>query len=398
MSGRMCDIAIIGGGLAGGLTALALRQQRPEITVRLIEAGEKLGGNHRWSWFGSDLSKAGENLLRGVRKVSWDSGNHVAFPEYRRHLQAPYFSMASADFDAAIRRELPEESVILRRTVTDIEPSQLTLSDGQEISARCILDARGLSGSEHLYGGWQVFMGRVLKTDIAHGIARPIIMDARVEQLGGYRFVYVLPLSSHEIFIEDTYYQDTPDLDRSALSSRLDQYCRKHGWDGQITGSETGVLPVITGGNFRNFQAEQRLEGVGVIGARGGFTHPLTSYTMPFAVEVALAIAADADLPAEQMSARLEAMARNHWNATGFYRLLGNMLFGAAADEERYKIFQRFYRLKENLIENFYAGRSTMANKGRILMGKPPVPLLAAIKALSTNRPPLLVDHKGDIA
>ena len=90
-------------------------------------------------------------------------------------------------------------------------------------------------------GGWQVFMGRHLRTDAPHGITRPVIMDACVEQFDGYRFVYVLPLGASEIFVEDTYYQDDPVLDRSALSSRLDAYCRQNGWEGQIVGSETGM-------------------------------------------------------------------------------------------------------------------------------------------------------------
>ena len=31
-----CDFAIVGGGLAGGLIALALKHHRPELDVRLI--------------------------------------------------------------------------------------------------------------------------------------------------------------------------------------------------------------------------------------------------------------------------------------------------------------------------------------------------------------------------
>ena len=54
-----------------------------------------------------------------------------------------------------------------------------------------------------------------------HEVTRPVIMDARVEQLGGYRFVYVLPLGEHEIFIEDTYYQDEPTLDVPVLEAML---------------------------------------------------------------------------------------------------------------------------------------------------------------------------------
>ena len=32
-----CDLAIVGGGLAGGLIALAVARQRPELKIVLIE-------------------------------------------------------------------------------------------------------------------------------------------------------------------------------------------------------------------------------------------------------------------------------------------------------------------------------------------------------------------------
>jgi lycopene beta-cyclase len=128
---------------------------------------------------------------------------------------------------------------------------------------------------------------------------------------------------------------------------------------------------------------------VAIAGARGGFVHPLTSYTLPIAVDVALAIAEDADLPGEQLAAKLEARARKHWSATGYYRLLGTMLFGAAKPAQRYRVFERFYRLSTRLIERFYAGRSSLAQKLRVLVGRPPVPITRAIAALMTPSPPL---------
>ncbi len=389
MSGRTCDIAIVGGGLSGGLAALALARQRPDITLRLVEAGDAPGGNHRWSWFDSDLSEKGKALIQPIRKTRWEGGNHVAFPAHRRQLSTPYNSMASNDFAAALERELPEGAMMLRSPVAEVRADGVRLVNGEEVTARTVIDARGAVSTQHLSGGWQVFMGRHLRCPDPHGIACPIIMDARVEQLGGYRFVYVLPLSAHELFVEDTYYQDTPELDRSALSGRIDIFCRARGWDGEIIGFEIGVLPVITGGNAARYLQSVRTQGVAMVGARGLFTHPLTSYTFPFAVETALAIAEDADLPGDQLAAKMEARARRHWSATGFYRLLGNMLFGAAKPKKRVGIFQRFYRMPEPLIERFYAGTSTLGDKARVLIGKPPVPITAALVALASSRPAL---------
>ena len=87
----------------------------------------------------------------------------------------------------------------------------------------------------------------------------------------------------------------------------------------------------------------------------------------------------------------LEARARQHWRSTRFYRRLGAMLFGAARPEERWRVFARFYRLDKGLIERFYAGRSSLSDRARILCGRPPVPLTRALGALATSQPPLQV-------
>jgi lycopene beta-cyclase len=49
------DLAILGGGLAGGLIALALRARRPDLRLVLVEGAETCGGNHIWSFFDSDV-------------------------------------------------------------------------------------------------------------------------------------------------------------------------------------------------------------------------------------------------------------------------------------------------------------------------------------------------------
>jgi len=388
MTGRKLDIAIVGGGLSGGLIALALRQRRPDLAVCLMESGETIGGNHRWSWFDTDLPEGGDELLAPFRKTAWEHGYGVRFPNHARHLPTPYRSLSSDDFATVLTRELPEGAVRLRASASALDARCVTLGDGERIEAGAVIDCRGFAPTTHLTGGWQLFLGRHLRTFAPHGVERPVIMDADVAQHGAYRFVYVLPLGPHDLFVEDTYYADSPLLDREALSGRIDRYCARQGWEGRIIASETGVLPVITGGDFSAFQAALQIEGVARAGARGGFMHPLTSYTLPHAVATALAVADNAALPGPQLAALLEARARDHWRATGFYRRLGQMLFGAARPEERWRIFERFYRLPDSLIERFYAARSTRMDRFRILCGKPPVPLgQAAVSLLRAGTP-----------
>ena len=389
MNGRVIDIAIVGGGLAGGLTALAIHRARPDLRIALVESGETLGGNHRWSWFSSDMSDDGAALLAEFSSCAWP-GYEVRFPGYTRALETPYNSLSSADFDTRLRELLPDGSVLTGQAVAALTSTGIELADGEPVQARAVIDARGLTEAPDLEGGWQVFMGKHLRTASPHGVERPIIMDASVEQHDAYRFVYTLPLGPDELFVEDTYYADSPSLDRNALSARIDAYCLDQGWSGEEIGTETGVLPVITGGDFGRFRERHAIPGVATIGARAGLAHPLTSYTLSFAVETALAIADRADLPGEDLAAAIDERGRTHWRRTQFYRKLGRMLFGAAKPKERYNVFARFYRMPEPLIERFYAGNSNPLDEARVLSGKPPVPVLAAMRALATRGKPLV--------
>ena len=65
-----------------------------------------------------------------------------------------------------------------------------------------------------------------------------------------------------------------------------------------------------------------------------------------------------------------------------FYRFLNRMLFRAARPERRHLVMQKFYRLPQPAIERFYAGRTSLRDMARILSGKPPVPILSALRAI----------------
>ena len=390
MQSDKIDLAIVGGGLAGGLIALAVRNAAPQLSLGLFEAGETLGGNHRWSWFEGDLDERGTKLMQPFGKMQWAGGNEVRFPAFSRSLKSNYRSLDSRDFDATLRSELPQSAIDTGKKVTSIEGGGVTLSSGERVSSAMVIDCRDAVPSEHLTGGWQVFLGQNLRTDRPHGIERPVIMDAGVEQPGAYRFVYLLPLSENEIFVEDTYYADSPRLDAPLLRQRIADYCRQQGWKAEVLHEETGVLPVITGGDFSAYRASLDTSGVALAGARGGFVHPLTSYTLPIAVDNALAIAEAARTDLSLLPKFVADRARAHWGRTSYYRLLGKMLFEAAKPEERYRVFERFYQLPEALIERFYAARSTPLDKIRILTGKPPVPVSRAIKALLGKGAPLV--------
>ena len=379
------DIAVLGGGLAGGLIALALAKLRPDLDVILIEQGERLGGNHVWSFFATDLPAGGADLVAPLVAARWDR-YEVRFPRLRRLLRTPYHSVTSTQFDAALRAALPADAILCGAEVVTAEPTRVVLADGRTITAGGVIDARGTAGLPHMAGGWQKFLGQMIRTAAPHGLTHPVVMDATVQQRDGFRFIYCLPFSPTEVFIEDTYYSDTPALDAPLLRDRLAQYCRFAEWPvAEVLAEETGVLPVIARGDYPAFRA--RVDGgVALAGARAALFHPLTSYSFPTALRFALDLARQSDLSGTGLSAFSRAWAQRHWREGRFYRVLSAMLFGAAPPKMRYKVLQRFYRLDAALIERFYAGESTMTDKLRILSGKPPVPLGAAMASIFGRR------------
>ncbi|MHA6721541.1 lycopene beta-cyclase CrtY [Sphingomonas sp. RS2018] len=376
-----CDIAIVGGGLSGGLIALALRQRRPDLSIALIDRGQSLGGNHVWSFFGSDIARTERDLVHLLVAHVWRSYD-VAFPQRRRTLPSTYYSITSERFDAIVRAALPPESILTGRKVLAVTPTSVTLGDGERVEAGGVIDCRGAADLSTLQVGWQKFLGRELVLKRPHGAERPMVMDATVDQHDGYRFVYTLPFAPDRMFVEDTYYSDTPDIDRATLAARIDTYAAAKGWRKKLVArEEAGSLPVVIGGDFEGYWASGGAD-MAKAGVRAGLFHPTTGYSLPDAVRTAALIAGADDLSGPALARLTHDHAARAWKARGFYRMLDAMLFRAAEPAERYRVLERFYGLDAGLVARFYAARSTLADKARVLIGRPPVPIGRAVAAI----------------
>jgi len=219
-----------------------------------------------------------------------------------------------------------------------------------------------------------------------HNLTKPIVMDATVEQFDGYRFVYVLPFGMDKVFVEDTYYSDKPDHDPRRYRQRLAEYADSKGWKVErVLREENGVLPVVMGGDLESYWASGSGR-TAKAGARGAFFQAVTSYSLPDAVRNAIFIAEQPDLDGDKLNMLMRQRAQEHWQNGKFYRMLNRMLFRGADTSDRYKILERFYRLKPGLIERFYAGKTTGGDKARILSGKPPIPIGKAITAIRSKK------------
>ncbi len=378
-------LIIAGGGLAGCLAALALAQRRPDTEFLIVEEGERFGGNHVWSFFDGDVAGPDRWLIDPLAGHRW-SDHEVRFPNRFRTLGFGYNSVRSADLDARMRSSLAAGRYRLGTRIAEIGPNHVTLASGERLAAAAVIDARGAGPNPKLDLAWQKFVGLTCRFAGGHGVERPVIMDACVEQDDGYRFVYSLPFSATELLVEDTYYSTSPTLDVPMVRCRVRSHMRRRGLEpSEILAQEAGILPILLGGRLEDLWSASDPR-VARLGLRGGFFHPTTGYSLPDAVRNAVLLTEQRELTGDALHAVFRRRSAALWRQRRFYQRLNRMLFRAAEPRRRYRVLEHFYRLPEPLVARFYAGRLTALDKLRILSGRPPVPVSRAMTALRERR------------
>ena len=382
-------MVILGAGLSGLLTAWRCLELNPKLKITLIDANSEIAGDHTWSFNLNDIDTELQKWVRPFIAHQWDAYD-VKFPTRQRTLNITYCTGNSETLKSCVRPLIDSGrlSLKLNSRVQDIGEDIVFLEGGEEIQSALILDARGFEPNPERYLGYQKFVGHVIRTKQPHGVERPIIMDATVPQLGGYRFVYCLPYSDTELLVEDTYYTDGADMKSQEVDARIRDYIESqlNITSYEVARRETGILPIT-------IAIKPDVYAPMSIGIRGGYYHAVTGYSFPDAAKVADRLAhqilslvnGGQKITNRNLQLAMQNMQREHYSAERFFRLLNRMLFRAAKPQERYMVLQRFYGLGEGLIERFYAGDLTWRDKVRILIGKPPVPVFKALQNLSES-------------
>jgi len=372
------DLILAGGGLANGLIAWRLKQVRPELKILCVEEQLHLGGNHTWSFHDNDLSAIQHEWIRPLVVRKWPAYD-VHFPGQSRRLNSGYASITSERLSQVLEADLRND-LRLGQSIAKVSPTAVLLKSGERLHAKAVIDGRGVEHSNHMVLGQQAFLGQLLELQAPHGLEAPIIMDARVAQGNGYRFVYVLPFSADTVLVEDTHYIDHHGICAEQHRKSISQYVKDQGWIAvQCLREEQGVLPITLAGDFDAFWGET--QGQPRSGLRAGLCHYTTGYSLPHAVQLADWLVQQEDFHADTLFKGIRAFAHQSWQSQGFYRLLNRMLFLAGKPQDRWRVMQRFYGLPEGLISRFYSGDSSLQDKMRVLIGKPPVPIKEAMQA-----------------
>ncbi|MEO1265512.1 MAG: lycopene beta-cyclase CrtY, partial [Pseudomonadota bacterium] len=349
------------------------------------ERGHVLGGNHTWSFHATDVTPGEDEWLKDLVTYRWDS-QEVRFPAYERKLNTGYRSIISDALAAIVHDRLPQLSVRLGADAVDVTPTDVTLATGEVLSAPLVIDGRGALQEQPLAIAFQKFYGLEVETAVPHGETHPIIMDATVDQHDGYRFVYTLPMTETRILVEDTYYSDEADLPTDLLRTRAEAYAASKGWQiRSVVRTEQGILPITLAGDI-----DQHWSNLGSdiprSGLRAWLFHATTGYSVPYAVRLADRIAAAPTLTSPAIAKLVETVSREVWSEQAFMRLINRLFFVGARPHERVAVMARFYKLNEGLIQRFYAGKSHLADKARVLSGKPPIPITRGLGVIPPER------------
>jgi lycopene beta-cyclase len=368
MSKSHFDYLLVGGGLQNGLLALALAHFRPEAKVALVEQSSRLGGNHTWCFHAADVPAAAAPIVDRLVVRRW-SGYRVRFPLLERDLDESYAAVTSDHLHRTVcERGGSNLRVLLGEAAVKVQPHSVELASGTGLTASLVVDARGPDSFAYEEGaGFQKFVGLELSVKPGSAPALPMLMDALVTQADGFRFFYVLPLAPGRVLVEDTYFSSSPALDRVALRREIAAYSERIGLDvSSVIREEAGVLPLPT----RPFPAPRWQSGLLRGGFGGGWFHPTTGYSFPLSVRLAHEVARS---PLPLLPERLARLSLQVARQQRFCTLLNRLLFQGFEPDQRFHVFERFYRLPAPTVRRFYALALTPADRLRILCGAPPL-------------------------
>lgn len=363
------DLVLVGGGLQNGLIALAVRARWPHARIAMVERGERPGGNHTWCFHSADVSPASADWVAPLVCRRWP-GYDVRFAGLRRTVEEPYAAITSERFAEVVSasvRSADGSQLLLGSDAVEIGATRVRLADGRELEAGIVIDARGPDRFITTGTGFQKFLGLEVRVDPPHGLLRPVLMDATVDQDEGFRFFYLLPMAEDRLLIEDTYFNRSSELDVERLRKRIDGYAMEQGYN--VTGivrEERGVLPMP-------WKPAPRHSGEALrAGYAGGWFHPGTGYSFPVAARLAETIAGAEPGRKRAVARRLESLARTHRRQSAFCHFLNRLLFRHYAPSSRCNVFERFYRLPRKTIRRFYALEMSIGDRLRLVGGTPP--------------------------
>ena len=378
------DVILVGGGLAGGLLAYRLSLQHPEKRTLLLEASDRLGGNHLWVFRDSDVQNA--DWLRPLISKTW-SQFEIRFPKQKQTIASGLHAIESPHFNKVLNERLGK-TIRLQSRVEKMTSTSVTLASGETLFAPLVIDATGIAASaigQKTFAdspcGWRKSLAFELLLQNPHGMNTPVAIDALAPQMDGFRFFVCLPLEEKRVLIKEAFYSATPDLNRERIKQSILAYADRLGWKiSSIEREEANTTPLplyqpsfdtLAPESFLSSGEDFELDTPIAVSTGHGWYNLTTGAELPDAVRVAEFIADLPELRTGSVRPRLRDYRTGLSEQSLFYRLLNRLLFRAAEPSLRYQIFENLFSLPEDIVARFNSGLVTARDRSRILGARP---------------------------
>lgn len=356
--GRRKGIVIAGGGLSACLAALAMARLRPDVPLLVVEEGKSFGGVGYRLFPEAELG--GEAGLLGPLALQRWPGFYVSFPGFSRNLKSAWAGFAAADLHKAMVETLDPKQYRLGAKVVAVREDALVLDGGEEIRADGAIDARGAPNLSALELIHEARIERVFRLRAPHGLDRPVLADATVEQAGGLRYMQLVPLGPDRLRVADICLSERAEPDPGA-AARLDSYLAKRGWEKRKAEALAArVRPLPVGGDLAALWRQSGAHAA-KLGLRGGFVDPFSGRAIGDALRTARLLVEQVDYSGAVLHDVFEAEAMQVWRERELQRTLA-----IALAEGRRATLERLYRLDPALIHRLQAGRLGLLDRMRV--------------------------------
>jgi lycopene beta-cyclase len=346
--GRTDPLVILGAGGAGLSLAVALREAAFAGPIVLLDRRTAFARDRTWCLWDTPGVRFTE--LATHRWPAWQVVSPDGAATRQDGPDTPYLHLRADDVYAAALARLGDEVELrlgVRVTALREEAGHVTVGTSQgPVRAAHVVDALGGPGPlRHLRPSppdalRQTFLGQEVRTErpvFDPGVAT--LMDFRIDQSGGVRFVYVLPFAADRALVEDTSI-GTAAVPAARRRAAIGRYLTDHhgvrpgGF--AVEHEERGVIPMTTAP--RPVRISQRLTAVGLA---GGAARPSSGYAFARIQQqvdaVAAALAGGTPVPARTTSTRLDLMDRVFLDVLredpgAFPHTMASLLRGAPAD------------------------------------------------------------------
>ncbi|TMJ20486.1 MAG: lycopene beta-cyclase CrtY [Alphaproteobacteria bacterium] len=361
--GRRDGILIAGGGMAGCLAALAMARTRPEVPLLIVEERETFGGEGHRLFAQDELGPEGTALIDPIAPALWP-GFYLAFPDLARKMKGAWGDLDAQSLHRAMVATLAHGQYRLGTKVVAVRDDALVLDGGETVKAEGAIDARGAANLSALELLYEARLERDYRFGAPHGVDRPVLIDATVDQGAGLRYFECVPLSEDRMAIADICISERSQGDEQA-GARIDAYVKARPWSRPETLAERAAArPLPFGGDFSAFW---RLGGARVakIGLRGGFIHPVTGRAVGDAARTALLLARHQSFAGPALQDAFEVEAKQLWKKREPARSIVRAI-GDAPAEARPALAKRLYGLDGALLDRLFADRPGLLDRGRL--------------------------------